>query len=1247
MPFNPKGSPAQIAWSVFGGLDTEFAPPTHPEGLSPDCQDVAFVPGSVFTRPGLKRVLTTGAFGTRSVNYNKTFIQPSQKPLNLFLAGDGTFATQDVAAGGSPQTLFSTVAGSYASSVTAFGREYIAIHDGQMATDIPRQYDPDLVGNSKWRRLTQDGPASTGAQLSASDAPSTSVNIDRGAAFSEPDGIVPSGSSVSITSATNVSQVVTITTAAAHGLSVGDIVVIYGVTPFEYNGTYTVTAVPTSNSFTYDVGAAFGNGTSFGTAVPVKATVTTQTPHGLISGETIVIAGNSNNSYNNSQTPGIGLMAGTRCKFYPYTGFSGAFPFLHGSLPGSTGSFSLAGNHSIMFNPTLRDGTSLLSGVPADTEDISPMRIYGVNSLGAYDGTNQSIGGQAVPSFNMTVTGNLSIPSAGTFFFRLGHDDGAFMAIGGGAQLVNGTFVDGGGAGFGHVVTAEQGLSFTGAGSVHPLVGTNTSTDFSHVPYFLETFSVSFPAAGIYPFEIDYQNWQSAQFLTLQYSTDGSTWKTILPGVPAFATPPTWTVLNVLSPTSFTFNSVFAGAIGEGGTVTLGGLTAPGTHQLCVSFLTDTGYITKPSPIVTWVGSGAKKVLVSGLPIGPPNVVARIVHFTGSGGGNFFYLPVPAFDPTSGATVATSTVVNDNTSTTATFDFSDNTLFNGIAVDVTGNNLFNQITLGPCAGVFSYSNRLVVWGDTNKINNLLNMGFEGGTATVGGSLPLGWDTSQNSGGALVSAGDFYLGWQITGNGLNVSRGLIQQPAYQDSFHIPILTPNTQYTFKCWAYASAFNLNGSIVADLYSPTSGVLATATIAANTLGVGQSNGKFVSADFNALTPATIPSDTVLRVYATNINNNESVTLDEMMLIFTNNPVILGQARVSYAINPEAFDGVTGIYAVEYSELIMQMKIIRDNLYTLTVGHLVRTTDNGLGEPVTWTNYTVSDIAGGMSLRCFDVAEGWGMFAAESGLYAFSGGHPEKVSQEIQTLWDAIDPNLRKHVWVTNDPINRRIYVGVPLTLYSPTGATFAPASCNKMLVLDYRNLNTAEAIQGQGPVRISFSGKLIATDFARKWTVWNIPANHGAIMSLSGDAEPQIVFAGGDGAGTTRGFGNSYQLVEDYGYDEDYGTIGGRNGENKVRPDGTWRPAQAYYVTYFAPSHEQEYAFQTGNARKLFTHLSGYVAGVGFVYVVPLLDRLSRNSTRPPRGRQLSSDLGFDLDWPLNIQTNRMALLIYSKSE
>src|SRR6185437_10062551 len=157
---------------------------------------------------------------------------------------------------------------------------------------------------------------------------------------------------------------------------------------------------------------------------------------------------------------------------------------------------------------------------------------------------------------------------------------------------------------------------------------------------------------------------------------------------------------------------------------------------------------------------------------------------------------------------------SDNTSTSATVDFSDNTLFAAIGIDIPGNNLFNQVTLAPCIGIDSYASRLFVWGEFNKVQDLINMGFEGGTATVGGTNPLGWDVSANVGGALVSSpSDFGLAWQITGDGTANARGKISQTAYQNDLNQFILDVNTNYSFYCWAKASGAGLSGNIVATL--------------------------------------------------------------------------------------------------------------------------------------------------------------------------------------------------------------------------------------------------------------------------------------------------------------------------------------------------------------------------------------------------------------------------------------------------
>ena len=115
---------------------------------------------------------------------------------------------------------------------------------------------------------------------------------------------------------------------------------------------------------------------------------------------------------------------------------------------------------------------------------------------------------------------------------------------------------------------------------------------------------------------------------------------------------------------------------------------------------------------------------------GPGNIVARILCFTGAGGASFFYTA-------NGATLFTgSMVIGDNTSTSAVIDFSDATLLAGTNVD----DLFRLIELSDCAGVIDYAQRLFWWGERNKLNNWVNLGFDGGfTGSSLSALPAGVD----------------------------------------------------------------------------------------------------------------------------------------------------------------------------------------------------------------------------------------------------------------------------------------------------------------------------------------------------------------------------------------------------------------------------------------------------------------------------------------------------------------------------
>ena len=80
------------------------------------------------------------------------------------------------------------------------------------------------------------------------------------------------GSAFTLTAITNATTAVC-TTSATHNLSVGDSVLIAGVTPSGYNGRWGITAVGSATTFSIYVGTALGAGSAFGTATGLSQPV--------------------------------------------------------------------------------------------------------------------------------------------------------------------------------------------------------------------------------------------------------------------------------------------------------------------------------------------------------------------------------------------------------------------------------------------------------------------------------------------------------------------------------------------------------------------------------------------------------------------------------------------------------------------------------------------------------------------------------------------------------------------------------------------------------------------------------------------------------------------------------------------------------------------------------------------------------------------------------------------------------------
>ena len=570
------------------------------------------------------------------------------------------------------------------------------------------------------------------------------------------------------------------------------------------------------------------------------------------------------------------------------------------------------------------------------------------------------------------------------------------------------------------------------------------------------------------------------------------------------------------------------------------------------------------------------------------------------------------------------TIINNNTDTSATVDFSDAALIAGVQIDIEGNDLFNQIVLAPCLGVIEYQERLFWWGEINNIKNLINMGFDGGRiAPIGTAIPLGWSTAGTTSdqGRLVNIGNAGFAYQMTSaHGPNDC--MISQPAYQDYYGAPIfLTPF--YTFRCQASASIAG-PGNLVCDLFSPSQGALGGARIPLATIGLGPLH--WVTQAFDLL-PNPLPADAILRVYLENAINTVVVRIDEMEIIDQTQPILNTQMRASYVANPFGYDDITGLVGIDSNESITGAFKQRGYLYPLTDRSRFVTQNNGSTEPLDW-NVSLADPDCGCAGPCaVTPGAGVALWGGQHGLQIFTGDNSKKISQELQPTWDRINWTVGLRLWLVNDPIERVIYIGMPLD------AATAPSIVQP---ISYRSVDSAYNVPD--PLHTSYSGKLIATDLCRKSTIWNVTANCGCMITAplpSGQGvASQMVFGGGNGQapGLAAGFGELYTLDFDKYTDDDYGIIGRGTGN--------------YYVTYAWWNHEiEEGAPGLGLHRKFYAFLSAYATGIGNLQITPYVDTLS-NPVRPLRPYGLvRENLTHDLEWGMNVSGDRVFFKVQPK--
>jgi hypothetical protein len=1113
----------QVPLELFGGLCTEQPAMSLPMGVSPDCQDMAFVPGAVLSRPGLTKIFAT-PFGSSTVTYAKSFVSNSGTVYNFYLDSLGNLYLENVTTTPGTVTVLGVVTpGSYCKSITAFGYEWFAFSDGIHGTDVPLLFDenatPQLV------RVTQDGPGTPPTVANLIIPPTTMAGAGAATVYTI-TGIFPDQKNVPGGYFTTINIYTTVPAVAA---PIGSQITIAGTGSMWDGGPFTVIANPGPAggivvSF-YSPGTAVpylggGTVTAGGAGVTMRrasnvVTVQTTTPHGLqigyqaqITGVPAAAVGGGITSIviDNEDLPGLATIT---------------TPDPHGLVPGTYVSINGV------------EGIGIGGGITSITWDGGIVTVVTAAAHGLSVGSQVTIAGTT--NYN-TSAAVLAIPAPNTFTFL-------FTPLAAPAPETAGT------------------------------VALNWPVPNTGTPYYYEVEAAPTPTTFQVSLSYGDATWTGAAVsgASVTYAWDG-----------------TFFVQAVPNATTFQYQQYGPDATAStAGTVTPFGQAAPGLHQVQVLFLDRQGYTTQPSPPVKFVANGGQFLSITGIPTGPPNVVARILAFTGAAGAYFFYIPVPA--QVNGQIVSTATQINDNTTTSAVLDFSDNTLFAALGISTQGNNLANQIILDSALGFAYFGSRLVTYGQRNVIQNLLNMGFDGGS--IGGALT-GW-TPTGAGAATLVTGHFSVG---------VFEPDILQSFYEDAYGAPIGTPNTPYLARAWMSGAGCTVTIS------SASTGFTSTATLTPGPGGWGQ-------AAFSLPMPATIPTDMLLTLTSTGI-------VDDLSIIYAQEPFLDRTFYGSYVDNPEAFDGVSGVFGVEDVRKIMTVGVLRGSLCVLTqdpAGRLHVIQNNGVTEPAGWSVNEVAANCGVMSTFALAVSqaddasagggEEWLAWMSYTGARIFGGNAPDKISQEIQPDWDAINTGAWLTTWALNDPASRRIYFGLPKGLLSDN-VTLATAP-NKIYHVDYKNLNSAEEISNSPPIHVTFTGKLAARDHARKWCPWNIPANGGALIYRAAGGPLYTVFFAGNGGfpGTIAGgCGNVFTLCDEKLTDDCLGQI------------------FPYYTTAAFTAPDSEQALQLGGQRKLLQYLQWNADGLGNLTITPLVDAISNpwpiTATIPLRADPTSDD-------------------------
>jgi hypothetical protein len=1122
-------------------------------------------------------------------NYVGQFLAPTGINYKLALDANGTWWLENTSSSAGVLTpiLVGTTAGSYGSGATVYDRAFVANFTltGQVTgSDIPRQFNFE---GSWWDRITQVGPASPGSvtasQSSGSVAPITSVTFTGSVGQITATNTYVAGEvgtfaglTGGATGLNGQTLIVLSTGLSGSAFQIASAIAAGG--PYTQSGatftpqyTYPVATItqPAANSDITDPGhisvllwSAGPGSTSAGNTLTVYYSPSYYSGSPQPSAQDTVLA----NAFNAAAPVYVYI---SNCPYgngiYQVTSIGNALPpgvshyryYFTVQLPTSNyqNTVESTGQYQIT------QGTVTTSAPVPGLGPGAQVSIAGA-SVTAWDGVYPIVEAINAGSYNITQT-----------------------ALSGGTATYTWQLVSGAAPAAGQLVTVSNTLNANGVLNVtDALIATATGTTSG-------TFTITGFASNL--------NFATA--VEEGQATTAGTQFVIDPGAPNVGS----TTVNPIYGNS-TGGTITVVGSATGGTLPIGA----GTRQCGWIFISRNGTYGPASPPLTYTVANGANYVQTTAPIGPPNVIARLWYTTQAGqngvpGANFYTTTVPTLFTVNGVQYTSSSfLIPDNVTTTAKFTFSDYVLLQSDAIDIVGNNLFNLIEIGNPAVILQYADRTFYVGCQNKVQNFLNMSFDGGyNATSGGAspVPLGWNLDAASNpvyeGYAQSIAASLLVSPIFGNSLYVVNhtgstqtmlGMVTQSAYQDAWNEPILNPNgipVPYSFRITCRTPSGQTTGNIVVDLTNSNQGVygttLATVSIPISSLTTTMAQYTFSLVPSPGLT--SIPAGLLFRVWGQNIANGGDYEIDRIEPFPTNQPVLTNTVLVSYPFEPEQVDIVTGqlTLASQNQNPVYGATVIQDQLSFKKSTSLVEVEDAANLEPSFWTTRETSQAgSGAVGPNAFSQGADWDLSLHTTGINVFEGGKPMPISRELQAmqtgdqLWDQINWAVKQTFWLVNDLRARRFYVGVAMNtpnFWLPNAATVSnPTQPNVILMCNYDGCATAQELEGAPPVHVTMFGNLKAMDMRRKWSIWQI-ASPAANICLDGNTNFSTIFIC-NGIGS----GKIYRLLAP-----------------DVQPTDDGTPIKPLFTTSGQPGTEKAQALQLGSGQKYVSEWMANVQG------------------------------------------------------